>query len=143
MKILIPIVSYFIFWSLCSFGQVAVIANKDVPADTITKSELIDMYTLEIGLWDSGRNIVVFDLKPKGEVKDTFYNYLGKSTSRMKSIWMKKLLSSGDDPPPAIESESLMLEKIKKTSGAIGYISSAMVDEEVKILVTIPESNNQ
>lgn len=143
MKILIPIVSYLLFWSLNSFAQVAVVANKDVPVDTITKSELTDIYTLEVSLWNNGRSVIVFDLKPKGEVKDTFYNFLGKSTSRMKSIWMKKLLSSGDDPPPAVESESLMLEKIKKTGGAIGYISSAMVDEEVKTLVTIPESNNQ
>jgi ABC-type phosphate transport system substrate-binding protein len=143
MKMLIPIVSYSLFWSLCSFAQVAVIANKDVPVDTITKSELLDLYTLEIGLWDNGQGVTIFDLKPKGEVKDTFYNYLDRTTSRMKSIWMKKLLSSGDDPPQAIETENLMLEKIKNTPGAIGYISIPMVNEEVKTLVIISESNNK
>lgn len=141
MKILITIVSYFLFGSLCSFAQVAVIANKDVPVDTIAKSELLDLYTLEIGLWNNGQDVTIFDLKPKGEVKNTFYNYLGKSTSRMKSIWMKRMLSRGDDPPESLESEELVLKKVSSTPGAIGFISKSNVSEEVKILVEIEMKN--
>jgi ABC-type phosphate transport system substrate-binding protein len=137
MKMPITIVFCYLFWSPCSFAQVVVIANEDVPINTITKTELLDIYTLEIGLWDNGQDITIFDLKPKGEVKDTFYNYLDKSTSRMKSIWMKKMLSRGDDPPESLKSEEIILKKVSSTTGAIGFISKSKVNEEVKILIEI------
>jgi ABC-type phosphate transport system substrate-binding protein len=137
MKVLLNIVFCLLFSSLCSFAQVAVIANKDVPVDTLSKSELLDLYTLEIGLWNTGQTVTVFDLKQKSEVKDTFYDYLDKSTSRMKSIWMKKMLSRGDDPPQSLESEESVLKKVSSTSGSIGFISKSKVSEDVKILIEI------
>lgn len=118
-----------------SFAQVAVIAHKDVPVDSIKHSELLNFYVLDIKAWSNGTPVVVFDLKPKDSVKEDFYDFLGKSTSRMKSIWMKKLLSGEGNPPEALKSEEEMLQKVATTIGAIGFVSKDSIDEKIKVLL--------
>ena len=124
-----------------AFSQVAVIANTSVPVDQIEKNELENFYTGDIRKWNNGEPIIVFDLKAKGEVQETFYNFLGKSTSRMKSIWMKNMLSGEGDPPESIPSEEEVLKKVASTPGAIGFVSQAKTSEEVKILIVIRKEN--
>ena len=124
-----------------AFSQVAVIANTSVPVDQIEKNELENFYTGDIRKWNNGEPIIVFDLKAKGEVQETFYNFLGKSTSRMKSIWMKNMLSGEGDPPESIPSEEEVLKKVASTPGAIGFVSQAKTSEDVKILIVIRKEN--
>lgn len=120
-----------------SNAQVAVIANKSIKTDKISKSKLLDCYTGDILKWDDGQKVVVFDLKLKSEIKEIFYKYLGKSTSKMKSIWMKKMLSGEGDPPPALNSVSEMLKKIEETKGAIGFVNYDSVSAKVKVIAII------
>ena len=136
IKLLLIFIFYFIN---TAYSQVAVIANKSVPISEISASQLLDFYTGDERFWNDENPVIVFDLKTKGALKETFYKYLGKSSSRMKSIWMKKLLSGEGDPPPALESESEMLDKIEKTKGAIGFVNYKSVSKKVKILTIIEQ----
>ncbi|MCK6621739.1 MAG: hypothetical protein HUU32_05430 [Calditrichaceae bacterium] len=122
-------------------AQVVVIAHPLVKQENISQAELLDFYSREIRLWDNGEPVVVFDLKPKSEVKETFYKYLGKSISRMKSIWMKKMLSGEGDPPEALETEEAVVKKVAATPGSVGFVSQSKVTEKVKVLIVIePET---
>lgn len=120
-----------------SSAQVAVIAHKSVPRDSLKKSQLLDFYTGDVKSWGNDVRVVVFDLKPRGEVRDAFYEFLGKPSSRMKSIWMKKMLSGEGEPPEALKSEDEMLRKVASTPGAIGFISRSKSNNEVKTLMII------
>ncbi len=128
---------WLLIWTANSSGQVVVIAHKSVPMDTIKKSVLLDFYACDIKKWSDGRPIIVLDLKPQSDVKTAFYNYLGKSPSRMKSVWLKKLLSGEGDPPEAMNSEEELSGKVAATAGAIGFVSKAKVRGNVKILLEI------
>jgi len=118
-------------------AQIAVIAHKDVPIDEISKTLLYDYYTGDRLEWEDGETVIVLDLKPKSELKEEFYEYLGTSTSRMKSIWLKKMLAGEKDPPETCESEEKMLEKVIKTPGAIGFVHKDKLTDEVKLLLEI------
>ncbi len=111
--------------------------------DTIRKVELLNVYSGEVKKWSDDQPIVVLDLKPKDAVKIAFYKFLGKSSTRMKSIWLKKMLSGEGDPPERMGSEEDMLEKVASTAGAIGFVSKAkvMMGEDVKILTEIGARN--
>jgi ABC-type phosphate transport system substrate-binding protein len=137
MKHIFLIVFFFSICTASAFGQVAVIANPSVPVDTITNTELLDFYSRDIRLWNNNKPVTVFDLKPKGEVKGAFYAFIGKSTSRMKSIWMKKMLSGEGDPPAALDSEENMLKRVASTPGAIGFVQLKSVTPGVKVLAVI------
>ena len=117
------------------FGQVAVIAHKSVPVDTITNLKLLEIYSGELRVWSNGERIALFDLQLKGETRTAFYKIRGKSASRMKSIWLVNMLSGEGDPPGKTKSEEEMLEKIAAAPGAIGFVSSqADLGEDVKTL---------
>jgi len=130
----------FFYLILCISGtsaQVAVIAHKSVPLDTVKAPELLNFFTGDVSFWSGGEPIIIFDFKTKSEVKDTFYNFLGISSSRIKSIWMKRMLSGDADPPEFLKSEEDMLKKVASTAGAIGFVSQSKVSGEVKVLVVI------
>lgn len=117
--------------------SVAVIAHRSVPEQELNKTKLLDIYTGDVKNWSDGKPVVVIDLKPAGEVKETFYKYLGKSPSRMKSVWLKRMLSGEGDPPFAVESESEMVKLVAATPGAIGFVSRDAVNDTVKTLAII------
>jgi ABC-type phosphate transport system substrate-binding protein len=137
MKLRIATIICLLTWATSSSGQVVVIAHKSVPLDTIKKTMLLDFYARDIKKWSDGQPIVVLDLKLQNGVKTAFYSYLGKSSSRMKSIWLKKLLSGEGDPPEAMNSEEELLRKVAVTAGAIGFVSKAKLRENVKVLLEI------
>jgi ABC-type phosphate transport system substrate-binding protein len=120
-----------------AFAQVAVIAHKAAPDDTLSQPQLFDIYSGEKKSWSNKMQVVVFDLKPASEVKEAFYQLLGKPPSRMKSIWLKKLLMGEGDPPTALESEEEVVKKVAATRGAIGFVSAAKATREVKIIVIV------
>jgi ABC-type phosphate transport system substrate-binding protein len=118
-------------------GQVAVISHKEVAVEEVSKSELYDFYTGDIRKWSNGDAVITFDLKPKGEIKDTFYEYLGTSTSRMKSIWLKKMLAGEKDPPESVPNEEEMIKKVKENPGSIGFCGVDKITDGVKVLLVI------
>lgn len=137
MRYLALIVIALLFTGTNAAAQVVVIAHSSVPVDTIEKIDLLDFYTGDIRVWHDANPVVVLDLKTKNDVKKSFYRFLGKSTSRMKSIWMKKMLAGEADPPMAMATEDEMLAKVASTPGAIGFISGVLVADNVKTLIVI------
>lgn len=128
---------FFISYQRCSAQTVAVIANKSVPVQKISDIELLDLYSGDVKYWKNDKPVVVFDLEKSEQIRDKFYNFLGKSSSRMKSIWMKRLLSGEGQPPESIEDENAMIEKVATTKGAIGFIDNSLVDNRVKVIAKI------
>ena len=119
-------------------GQVAIIANKDVPVENISKTKLIDLYTRDIRMWSDQLDVKVFDLELKNDTKRVFYKFIGKSSSRMKSIWLRKKLAGECEPPRFVESEAVMLQCVAETQGAVGFIPVEKVTSDVKILLIVP-----
>jgi ABC-type phosphate transport system substrate-binding protein len=132
-----------VFVASASSGEVAVIAHPSVPVNTISRSHLLDIYVGDVKEWDNGEPIVVVDLKPMSGVKEAFYMYLGKSSSRIKSIWMKQLLTGEGQPPEAMESQQTILEIVAATPGAIGYVDRSLVTGAVVTLAVIPPSDGK
>ena len=136
---LVPVLICCALYVSDSSAQVVVIAHPTVPLDTLSRSDLIDYYTGDISLWPDETEVILLDLKPRSTAKKAFYKFLGKRPSRLKSIWMKRMLSGEGDPPEALKSESKILEKVASTPGALSYISKSTVTERVKTLLVIPQ----
>lgn len=116
-------------------AQVVIIAHKDVPVNQLTQPQLFDFYTGDIKRWENKDPVTVFTLKPKTAVQDSFFRLLGRSSSRMKSIWMKNMLSGEGDPPESLRSEAAVLLKVSTTPGAIGFVSRDSITSDVKTLM--------
>ncbi len=121
-------------------AQVAVVAHRSVPITTVDDRFLLDLYTGDIKMWSGGEAVVLAVLKNKTVVRELFYKYLGVSSSRMKSIWMKNMLAGEGDPPQSFESEEALVRHIAATPGAIGYVSLPVARNapDVVTLLEIP-----
>jgi ABC-type phosphate transport system substrate-binding protein len=127
-------------------AEVAIIVNKSVPMQTIDSRTLFDLYSGDVKRWSNGQAVVLLDLEPRGDVKTTFYDYLGKSSSRMKSIWMKNMLAGEGSPPEAVPSEAELVKRVAATPGAIGYVSRPTVtgaDDGIVTLIVIDPSKEK
>jgi ABC-type phosphate transport system substrate-binding protein len=137
MRILIATALLGLCLSSDALAQIAVIANKSAPVDTIGRNELLDFYSGDVRKWSDDQPVVAFDLKPKEEVREVFYKYLGKSSSRMKSIWLRRVLSGEGQPPEALRTEEEVVKKVAETAGAIGFVSAAKLNDKVKVLLLV------
>lgn len=124
-----------------SQGAVAVIANKNVPADSLTRDQLLDIYAYDVRQWSNMLPVTVFDLTGKSDVRRAFYDFLGKPASRMKSIWLKKLLMGEGNPPEMVADEQAMIARVAEIPGAIGFADAAHIPDSVKILAIIPSDD--
>ena len=127
------------FWAAGAVAQVVVIVHRDVPADTLSKAQLLDFYSCEIKYWNKDLPVIVIDLKPQTEAKTLFYKFLGMTASRMKSVWLKKMLLGEGEPPGATKTEDEMLEKVATTPGALGFVSREKLSPHVKTVMLIVE----
>jgi hypothetical protein len=136
MKKILLILGFLFFLNCYSYSQVAVIANKSVSSSKVSTSALGDLYELDntdLG----GTKVKLFDINGDSPIKDKFYKSLGKSTSDIKKVWMKKKLTGNGNPPSGVSSEDDMLSKVASTPGAIGYISTSKVNSSVKVLLEL------
>ena len=138
-----------LLFSSSVWAQVAIIAHPSVPISELDRGELLDLYTGEIESWDDGNDVIVLDLKTRNETRKRFYDYLGKSASRIKSIWIKKKLSGEGNPPQSFQTDEEVIDKVISTPGSIAFVSSsvsglrsnsgATAENNFKTLMIIPE----
>lgn len=114
------------------FSQIVLIANKSVELNVTSVTAVTDIYTLESQKSTSGKKILLFDLK--SDLNEKFYSAIGKTSTELKKIWMKKQLSGDGKAPLALDNEDEMIAKIASTPDAVGYISKEKVTDAVKII---------
>lgn len=128
-----PIIIVTVLLASSAYGQLqlAVIAHPEVAQDTISKGQLLDYFTGDIQRWPDGKPVLVMDLGEKGETRNGFYRFLGKRPSRMKSIWLRKMLSGESEPPESLATEEEVLARVAQTPGALGFVRHSQVSDAV------------
>jgi len=118
-------------------AQIAVIAHQDVASDSITSAQLRDIYTGDMTFWPDGTPIIVCDLNDEQGVHDKFYDFIAVNSSRVKSVWMKRMLSGKSDPPLIFKTGDDLLQRIAELQGAIGFVDEKNIAGRVKVLMII------
>jgi ABC-type phosphate transport system substrate-binding protein len=134
------IIILFIFISCIaniSRSQVVVIVNKSVKVSNLSSGAISNIYKLDKKTWDDGKKIIVFDSK-ESDSKDKFYSYIGQSPAELKKIWLKSQLTGEGKAPESLANSGDVVAKVGSTAGAIGYAEKSKVDDNVKIIATIP-----
>lgn len=83
----------------------------------------------------NGEAAFPIDQQPTSEIRSTFYrNLVNKSVVQMNAYWAK-LLFTGRSSPPRVMSDSEAVKKaVQENKGAIGYINSTELDDNVKVI---------
>lgn len=141
---LIPFTSLFIFVSLAwgmphasEAGNYVVVANQKVKSDSISKSDLKDIFLGNQNYWDSSKErIRVARLDDELEVTQEFVTeVVGTSVSQYLQHWRRKLFSGKGIPPKKFGSDKDVISYVESNEGAIGYVhKDSIKDANIKTL---------
>jgi ABC-type phosphate transport system substrate-binding protein len=116
-------------------AQVVVIANPNVAAASVSRTELRDVFTGASSSLSGGAQVTPVLLK-QGAAHDEFLSiYIGKSGSAFRAGWRSILFSGQGIMPKSLDSDAAVVEYVAHTPGAIGYIGKTSSHDGVKILV--------
>jgi TonB family protein len=106
-------------------GDVKVIANSSVRADTISAAELKRVFLEEKIALADGTHVEPV-LEKDGPVHEAFLQeYLGISEDDLQTYYRALLFAGRGSMPKAFGSDAEVVAYVARTRGAIGYVSSA------------------
>ncbi|MCP4346108.1 MAG: hypothetical protein GY795_11360 [Desulfobacterales bacterium] len=126
--------SLFMVCTVANAEEILVIANPNVPSDSLDRGVISGIYHSRKTKWDNGNTILVAMLK-KGVIHEKFArNIAGSTPAKLKNIWKKVIFTGTGRPPKIFRQESDMVRFVADTKGAIGYISASTPHEGVKVI---------
>ena len=120
---------------------VAVIVHRDNPVDKMSEPEIERIYINNVLSWPDGTPITIYDLAISDPLRYDFsYKILGRVPAKIAEQWAHlKITNQAKNPPLTIKSEALIIRRVSRQKGAIGYVSLGLVrdNKDVKIVYTL------
>lgn len=115
--------------------DLVIIGNRSVPVSEMSQTDIQNIYLGKTKVWDNGMKVVVVALGD-GDVSDRFLkNYVKKNSNTFNMYWKKQVFTGGGKPPASFDKEKDLVEYVSTTKGAVGYVSSQSVSDNVKIIL--------
>ena len=116
-------------------GEQKIIVNQSVPISDPDWIYLNQIFAMQIRKWPDDSAIQVFTLPSTSELhRDFTVKQLKIQAHQLDRIWNRMLFTGTGKAPTVVESEKEMLEMVKSTPGAIGYVSGEYPVSDVKLL---------
>ena len=129
--------------ALCAFGGSArslgaqefkLVAHPSLAVDAIDAPTAQKVFLKQVAKV-AGAAVTPVDQAPSAAVRDAFSKkVVGRPVGAVQQYWQQKIFSGGDVPPATKASDKDVLEFVKSTPGAIGYVSAAAGTDGGKVL---------
>jgi ABC-type phosphate transport system substrate-binding protein len=115
-----------------------VIAHPEVAGEEISRSILSAIFTRRAPNWEDGLACRPVDHSMSSPLRAAFSEaVLQIPVAGVRRLWQGKI-SEGVEPPPVKASDQAVLDYVKSTKGAIGYVSVDLpVPADVKTMAVI------
>jgi ABC-type phosphate transport system substrate-binding protein len=112
-----------------------VIVNPSNPTTSMRKADVSRLFLKQTAKWTNGAKVVPVDLPTKSSTRADFTRTVhGRTIEAVQAYWNQKMFSGADVPPEQKPSERDVVEFVRVTPGAVGYVSAAAVGKQVKVL---------
>lgn len=92
--------------------------------NTLERRFVADAFLKKVTRWPDGSTIQPVDLSHKSRARRVFSEHvLRRSVGAVRSYWQQRIFSGRDVPPPEVASDAAVIQYVKQTPGAIGYVS--------------------
>lgn len=119
------------------FGAPVLIHNPQLQGENFSTSSLVRIYAMQKRVWSDNTPVKVFILPKDSPLHKEFVNtYLRMQPYQLDRLWNRLVFSGTGTRPEEVTSLDEMLEKVKTTPGAIGYIDSAILDRVDESMLT-------
>lgn len=134
-NILIFIIMILLQVFFCARAEVLVVVSQNSNVQSLTKSEVVDIFMGRFATFPNGDKAKVFDLAPKSPLKSEFYEKLvNRTEAQIDAYWARLLFSGRRVPPVKTDSSAHLIDELVSTSYGIGYISSQDLTDSLKVV---------
>ena len=123
-------------------GDVKVVANPSVRADSITPAELRSVFLEDRRSLSDGSHVGLV-LAKRGAAHEAFLRqYVGKSDDELRTYYRTLVFTGTGAMPKFLDSDAEIIRYVARTKGAIGYVSADFPTMGVKVLtISQPGAN--
>ncbi len=114
-------------------AEVVVVANKSVNTDNLDIKEIKKIFLGKKMYWENNQKITLYILTKSPEHKEFVKKYLSKSENQFTNYWKQLLFTGKGMMPHRVKAEE-MIEKVRQTDGAIGYVPGGTATDGVKVV---------
>jgi ABC-type phosphate transport system substrate-binding protein len=112
-----------------------VIVNANNPVSRVDHKFLLQAFLGKTTRWSDNQLIRPADLSPESAVRRRFSDEaLRRSVSAVKSYWLQVVFSGHGVPPPEFETEDDVVKFVRRTPGAVAYVSGAANVDGTKVV---------
>ena len=131
---LVAVVCLVVLVPVVAAGEVVVVANESVAEDEVARKDLQRIYLGKRSTWGDKSTVVPVILK-EGPVHEEFVeDVVGRSTHRFTSYWRQMIFTGKGVPPKSFDNAAEVVDFVKATPGAVGYVSPLTDVTGVKVL---------
>jgi len=121
-------------------ADIAVVVNANSPILSMTKTQIADLYLGRTRTFPNGDVALIFDHQDRNPLRERFFLALtGLPQQRIDAYWARLTFSGRVLPPRSLTDENAMLEALRKSSAAIGYIRSPHAHDNVRVILVLKE----
>ncbi|GAB4255752.1 MAG: hypothetical protein Kow0065_04000 [Methylomicrobium sp.] len=111
------------------------VVNKKSTQTVISRNGLSAIFKMRLRQWNDGSPISVFVMKDNDSIHKLFCKQvLNVFPHQMRRSWNKLVFSGTGQAPITVNSQEEMIQKLESTPGAIGYLSSDAITENIRVL---------
>jgi ABC-type phosphate transport system substrate-binding protein len=106
-------------------GSYQVVVNANNPANALNARELSRIFRKEVTRWADGSAAAPVDQRQDSPTRAAFsVGVHGRSPAIIAEFWRQQIFSGRSIPPVEKSSDAEVLEFVRATPGAVGYVSS-------------------
>lgn len=117
--------------------ELFVIAHPSVAVTNLSTDEIAAIYLLKTTSWQGGGNIVPVNREAASNIRTAFSDAVLRHPPSALNAYWNQMHFKGKVPPLVQESDQAVLAFVQKVPGAIGYISTSVSPQNVKVLAKV------
>ena len=118
----------FLAWVPIQAQSVDVIVHPDTAVTSISRAELSKIFLKRLRTWSDRTPAVPVDQVPHSPVRDEFTRWIHRRSVVNVEVYWKRLIFSGRAVPPLeIATDAEVIEFVRSTPGAVGYVQRTTV----------------
>ena len=112
-----------------------VIGNPATTPDAIAKRDLARIFLKTRNRWPDGQAAEPVDRAGNDALRAAFsQDVLDRSLDMVESHWQAQVFAGRGTPPAALDSDAAVLDFVRRTPGAVGYVSAGAGTSGVKVI---------
>ena len=116
-------------------GDYRLVVNPANPASEIARADAARLFLKKVTTWPDGTPVAVVDQMRTAPVRAAFTRDVHKKdVDALVAYWATLVYSAREMPPPVKRSDDEVLEFVRQTPGAVGYVSADAATSGVKVV---------